>query len=201
MKKTLVIALVLLGTCLWPARAQELFATDDTGFIRNWLVLAPISMSGQSGAEEINVDLLNGEANIKPKAGTEVKLGGRALAWQAHQTFADYIDFRESFDKNVGEYVVGYAVAYVRAEAPRNLTLAIGTNDQGKVWLNGKEILRFEETRVLDKDADKIPVSLVKGQNILVMKVINEVNSWQACARFLNGTTPVTDLKISLSPE
>jgi hypothetical protein len=54
---------------------------------------------------------------------------------------------------------------------------------------------------VLEKDADKVPVSLVKGQNVLVMKVINEVNSWQACARFLNGTTPVTNLKISLTPQ
>jgi hypothetical protein len=44
-------------------------------------------------------------------------------------------------------------------------------------------------------------VSLVQGQNVLVLKVLNEVNSWQACARFLNGETPVTNLKISLTPQ
>jgi hypothetical protein len=82
-----------------------------------------------------------------------------------------------------------------------NATLAVGTNDQGKVWFNGKEVVRFTETRVLEQDADRVPVSLVQGQNVLVMKVINEVNSWQACARFLNASTPITNLKISLTPQ
>ena len=82
-----------------------------------------------------------------------------------------------------------------------DVTLAVGTNDQGKVFLNGKQVLVFEETRVLDKDADRVPVSLVRGQNVLVLKVINEVNSWQACARFLRGDVPVTNLRISLTPQ
>src|SRR5438045_1964090 len=50
-------------------------------------------------------------------------------------------------------------------------------------------------------DADKLPVSLVQGQNVLMLKVINEVNSWQACARLLRGEVPVTNLKISLTPQ
>ncbi len=60
--------------------------------------------------------------------------------------------------------------------------------------------MSHEEARVLSKDENRIPVVLVPGQNVLVLKVINEVNSWQACARFLNGETPVTGLTISLTP-
>jgi len=184
-----------------PARAQDVFAPDAEGFIRNWLVLAPIPMSGQSGAEGINFDYLNGEAAIRPKPDAAITVGGQAMTWKAHRTPAYFIDFRESFDKAGGEYVAGYAVAYVTAEAPMNLTLALGTNDQGKVWLNGKEIFKFEDTRVLERDADRVPVSLVQGQNVLVMKVVNEVNSWQACARFMRGDLPITNLKISLTPQ
>jgi hypothetical protein len=183
-----------------PVRAQTTFSPDAEGFIRNWLVLAPLPGS-ESGAEALNHDYLNGEAAIRPKAGDPFNSGGVAKTWTPHQTPAYFIDFRESFDRAGGEQVAGYAVAYVIAETPMNVTLALGTNDQGKAWLNGKEVFKFQETRVLERDADKVPVSLVQGRNVLVLKVVNEVNSWQACARFLQGDLAVTSLKISLTPQ
>jgi len=199
--KNMLLVFAAAAALAIPARAQEVFRPDEGGFIRNWLVLAPIAMRGQSGAEEINYDFLNGEANIRPKADAQVSVNGKALTWKAHRTPAYFIDFRESFDPTGGEYVAGYAVAYVIADAAMDVTLSLGTNDQGKAWLNGKEVFRFEETRVLERDTDKVPVSLVKGQNVLVLKVINEVNSWQACARFVRGDVPVTNLGISLTPQ
>jgi hypothetical protein len=183
-----------------PVRAQTTFNPDAEGFIRNWLVLAPLPGS-ESGAEALNHDYLNGEASIRPKAGDPFTSGGAVKTWTPHQTPAYFIDFRESFDRAGGEQVAGYAVAYVIADAPMNVTLALGTNDQGKAWLNGKEVFKFLETRVLERDADKVPVSLVQGRNVLVLKVVNEVNSWQACARFLQGDLAVTNLKISLTPQ
>jgi hypothetical protein len=198
MKALLLTALTAL---LIPASAQSTFSTDEQGFIRNWLVLAPIAMSGQSGAEEINHDFLKGEAAIRPKPDAPATVGGKTMTWKAHRTGDYFIDFRESFDPSGGEYVAGYAVAYVIADAQMNVTLSLSTNDQGKAWLNGKEVFRFEETRVLEKDSDRVPVSLVQGQNVLVLKVINEVNNWQACARFLRGEAPVTNLRISLTPQ
>ena len=181
--------------------AQSTFRTEADGFIRNWLVLAPIPIDGQSGADEIHHDFLNGESTVKPKAGDSVKIGERTLTWKAHQAFASFIDFRVSFDPQGGEYVAGYAVAYVHADAPMDVTLGLGTNDQGKAWLNGKEVFVNEEARVLDQDSDRIPVSLVKGQNVLLLKVVNEINSWQGCARLLKGDAPVTTLAISLTPQ
>lgn len=200
MKKMLLVA-AAIGVFTMPARAQGTFSPDSEGFIRNWLVLAPIPLVGQSGADELNVEFIEGEATVTPKPDAPVKVGSKTMTWQAHQAFNFYVDFRESFDKSGGEYVVGYAVAYVNAPTAMNVTLALSTNDQGKAWLNGKEVFSYAEARVLDKDTDKIPVSLVQGQNVLMLKVINEVNSWQGCARFLNGNTPVTNLTISLNPK
>lgn len=198
--KILGLMALVVATLVMPTRAQDTFTPDAEGFIRDWLVLAPLPMTGQAGAEEVNIDLLKGEANVRPKANDPLSFAGTPLTWKAHHTADYFIDFRESFDKAGGEYVSGYAVAYVIAEAPMSVTLALGTNDQGKAWLNGKEVFKNEEARVLEKDTDKIPVSLVQGQNVLVLKVVNEVNSWQACARFLNGTTPVKSLTIALAP-
>ena len=44
------------------------------------------------------------------------------------------------------------------------------------------------------------PLTL-KGQNVLVLKVVNEVNNWQACVRFLKDGQPVTSLRIATAPQ
>lgn len=183
------------------AAAPQTFNPDSEGFIRNWLVLAPIAIEGESGATEIDRDLLKGEATIAPKAGDTVAAGGQPAAWQAHQTADFFIDFLQSFGKTRGEYVAGYAVAYINAAEEMKVTLALSTNDQGKAWLNGKPVFKFAETRTLEKDSDRAEVTLAKGQNVLVLKVINEVNNWQACARFLKDGAPVKNLQVSTAPK
>src|SRR4029450_12410714 len=157
--------------------AAQTASPDAEGFIRNWLVLAPIAIEGESGASEIDRDMLKGEATSAPKAGDKLAVGNAVLTWQAHQTSDYFIDFLQSFGTTRGEYVAGYAVAYVVAAEEMKVTLALSTNDQGKAWLNGKPIFKFAETRTLEKDTDRVEVTLVKGQNVLVLKVINEVNS------------------------
>ena len=189
----------LLVSLLAPAQVT---APDSEGFIRDWLVLAPIAIEGDQGASEIDRDFIKGEATIRPKAGEVVPVGpGQSVTWTAHQTSDYFIDFLQAFGKTRGEYVAGYAVAYVMADEDMKVTLALSTNDQGKAWLNGKEVFAFAGTRTLEKDTDKVDVALAKGQNVLVLKVVNEVNNWQACARFLKDGKPATGLKIQLSPQ
>lgn len=183
------------------ATAPQTFSPDADGFIRNWLVLAPIAIAGESGATEIDRDFLKGEATITPKAGDKVAAGGELLVWQAHQASDFFIDFLQSFGKARGEYVAGYAVAYVVADEEMKVTLALSSNDQGKAWLNGKPVFKFADTRTLEKDTDRVDVTLAKGQNVLVLKVINEVNNWQACARFLKDGAPVKNLQVSIAPK
>jgi hypothetical protein len=197
MKASIVAA--FLGVILLPA--QETFSPDADGFIRNWLVLAPIVVQEDSGATEIDHDLLKGEAAIKPKAGDRVTVGGKEMTWKAHQAPDFFIDFLKAFGTERGEDAAGYAVAYVIADAEMKVKLAIGSNDQGKVWLNGAPVLKFAETRTLEKDTDSADVTLTKGQNVLVFKVINEKNNWQGCARFIKDGAGVKNLKISLTPQ
>jgi len=190
---------VVLAAFLLPA--QQTFSPDAEGFIRNWLVLAPIAIEGESGASEIDKDFLKGEAAITPKAGDKVTIGGKELAWQAHQAADFFIDFLQGFGKERGEYVAGYAVAYVMADEDMKVTLALSSNDQGKAWLNGREVFKFVDTRTLERDSESTGVTLTKGRNVLVLKVINEVNNWQGCARFLRDGAPVTNIRIALAPQ
>jgi hypothetical protein len=181
--------------------APQTSSPDAEGFIRNWLVLAPIAIEGESGAAEIDRDFLKGEAMITPKAGDKVMVGGQELVWQPHQASDFFIDFLHSFGKARGEYVAGYAVAYVMADEEMKVTLALSTNDQGKAWLNGKQVFKFVDTRTLEKDTDRTDVTLNKGQNVLVLKVINEVNNWQGCARFMKDGVAVKNVQISVAPK
>jgi hypothetical protein len=183
---------------LTPPQAAGL---DSDGFIRNWVVLAPIAIEGDSGAGEIDHEFLKPEGSVTPKPGEQVKVDLDMKTWTAHQAPDYYIDFLQAFGKARGDYVAAYAVAYVIADADTTATLALSTNDQGKAWLNGKPVFKFAETRTLEKDSDKVDVTLVKGQNVLVLKVVNEVNNWQACARFLKNGAPLTGLKIASAPQ
>jgi hypothetical protein len=192
---------VLLAMCLALLSPPDVYSPDAEGFIRNWLVLAPIAVQEDSGATEIDRDLLGGEATVKPKAGDKVNVANTILSWTPHQTSDYYVDFRQAFGSQRGEDAAGYAVAYVLADDEMKVKLSIGSNDQCKVWLNGRQVIKFAETRTLDKDTDSADVTLVKGQNVLVFKVINEKNNWQAAARFLQGTAPVKNVRISLAPQ
>jgi hypothetical protein len=197
MKAAVIVA--LLAALLVPA--QESPSLDAEGFIRDWLVLAPIAIGGESGADEIDKDFINGEAAVKPKAGDTVTAAGTQLTWTVHKAPDYFIDFLAAFGKTRGEYVAGYAVTYIVADEDMKVTLALSSNDQGKAWLNGQPVFKFADTRTLEKDTDRSDVTLKQGQNVLVLKVINEVNNWQGCARFLKDGAPVKNLRISLAPQ
>jgi hypothetical protein len=197
MKASLLV--VLLSALL--VQAPAAVSPDGEGFVRNWLVLAPIAIEENSGATEIDNDFLRGEASIKPRAGDKSMAGSTELTWASHAAPDYFIDFLKAFGKDRGEQVAAYAVTYVIADEPMAVQLAMGSNDQAKVWLNGQPVLKVLEPRTLEKDNDKADVSLVKGQNVVVFKVINEVNNWQGCLRFMKNGAPVKNLKISLAPQ
>ena len=201
MKLSLVVALVSMLVMAVPGQARQTFAPDAEGFIRNWLVLAPITFEGDAGGVEIDRPFLQDEAGVRPSPGDKARVGFLQRTWTTHQSPDYFIDFFESYGQNGGEYAAGYALAYVHASQDMAVTLAVGSNDQGKAWLNGKVVFTYRDARGLQRDADLHPVTLMKGQNILMLKVVNEVNSWQACARFLKGDTPVRDITIALAPQ
>ena len=193
-----MLASIVAATLL---QAPQTFSPDAEGFIRNWLVLAPIAVQEDSGATEIEKDFVGGEATIQPKPGDRVNVAGKILTWTAHQTSDYFIDFLKAFGAERGEDVAGYAVAYINADDSMKVRLSVGSNDQCKVWLNGTQVIKFTETRTLDKDTDSADVVLNKGQNVLVFKVINEKNNWQGAARFLQNGAAVRNIRVATTPQ
>ncbi|MBI5690731.1 MAG: hypothetical protein HZC55_11620 [Verrucomicrobia bacterium] len=177
---------------------------DREGFIRDWLVLAPFAIPAESGAEEIDKKQFADEAQPAARAGGKQKIGDKELVWRKVTSKEFFLDFRVLHPDQY-ENVAAWAVAYVTSsEEKSGLTLHLNSNDQGKVYLNGREIVKFTDTRTLEKDAeDKAPgVTLKKGVNVLVLKVINQENNWQGSVRFTGPSgRPVTDLTIATAPK
>ena len=183
--------------------AEDVAPRSD-GFIRDWLLLAPIQLASDSdGAEAIEKNQLPDEGLLKPKAGDKVTVGGKELIWKKVKATDYFLDLNAILSQQT-EKTVGYAVSYVRTEAERtNLQLKMGSNDQGKVYLNGKLLLKTSEPRTLEQDADVARnVTLNKGVNVVVFKIFNEGGSdWQGCLRFTDASgKAVTNLVIRLDP-
>ncbi len=83
----------------------------------------------------------------------------------------------------------------------KDLKLKVGSDDQAKVYLNGEVVLVQQETTPLGKDKYSTNVSLKKGVNVLVFKVVNEKMEWSGCARFTTRTAQIVrNLKASTAP-
>lgn len=198
----LLIAAALPAAFLASA-ADAPLKPDAKGFIRDWLLLAPIQLATENaGADEIDKPQVPFESALQPKAGDTVTIAGKAIKWRAIKAKDYFFDVNEILG-GAHENVTAYAVAYV--VAPKEITgaqLLMGSNDQGKVWLNGKEVVKFAETRTLDPDTDKATNLMLKaGVNVVVFKVINENNNWQGCLRFTDAVgKPLAGLTLKLAP-
>jgi len=174
---------------------------DAEGFIRRWLILAPIPSAKElAGLPELHTQQIRDEATMRPRAGEKLK----QLAWQKIETPEYYVDFRKWIGDAKGEDSVAYAVCYLLSGSEmRGLQLRMGSNDQSKVYLNGAPLLQFEKTRTLAKDQNIAEgVTLRRGENVLVFKVVNEKGGWQGCVRFTDKSgAPVKAIQAGRTPQ
>jgi len=193
---------VLLGLASSPVRAAGAAGLDADGYIRDWLMLAPIALpEGADAGEQLLRSLVPDEAKLKPNAGDVVTVNGRQLTWQPVTAPTNHFDFNAVL-KTQNDQSAGFMVTYVECdrEIP-DVIIAVGSNDQGRIYFNGVDIYAFTEARPLTLDADKGKITLKPGVNVFVFKVVNLQNSWQGAMRLtdLSGK-PLANVKVRLSP-
>jgi serine/threonine-protein kinase len=179
------------------SRADNTSGVNDEGFVQRWLVLAPIPLAeNQNGADALDKEQVKDEAKLRVKAGDMVKVGDKVLIWKEHTCKEYALNFNVFLGAQT-ENSVAYAVSYVVApEELKSVKMKTGSDDHAKVYLNGKQASRQAEVRAIEKDADITEVTLQKGVNVLVIKVINEKVDWAFCLRFTDkDDKPLTNLK------
>jgi hypothetical protein len=193
----LLAGLALLSLFVEAAPGDDTSGINDEGFVQRWLVLAPIRLAeNQSGADALDKEQLKDEAKLKVNAGDKVKIGDKDLAWKEYTAKEYLLDFNGFLGAQT-EDSVAYAVTYIVApEELEGVKMKTGSDDQAKVYLNGKEVFKHAEARPIEKDEDTTEVTLQKGVNVLVVKVVNEKMDWAFCVRFSDkDDKPLTNLK------
>lgn len=197
------------------------FAVNAKGFIMNWLIVGPFPNLGNrvDGCKGWGTDFLQaygGEAAYKAWKDREVKttftesdywLAGEAkLKWFTHASAADFTDLGRLIDypalgitfKPI-QYATAYTFCLVESPVEQQVTIAIGADDDYKVWLNHALVGGKPVFGACERDNYTHPVTLHKGINPLLFKCGTDSGGWDFCVRFLdNAKKPVTDLRIFL---
>ena len=202
--KKLFTAIGVVALCFFISKAVagDAFKPDPEGYIRHWVMLAPIALpDGETCAEALLKDQIKNEAALRPKAGDKATVGGKELTWRNVAAETNYFDFNATLN-SINDHVAGYMVTYIECDSDiPDMIMAVASNDQGRIYFNGVDIYAFTEARPLMLDADKGRVTLKKGINAIVFKVTNEQNSWQGAMRLLDKSgAPLKGFKVKLSP-
>jgi hypothetical protein len=173
------------------------------GIIQDWLVLGPLAQSlDYSGAKALARQPLSGEAKLRPRPGDSVRVEGQELMWQEFHWDESVLEF-DRFLRKLDSDRVAYVVCYVMSAAERHdLLLQVGSNSHVRVYLNGQEIYQYiRNTGMFDLDPVG-PLTLHKGTNVLVLKMVNAVGGWVCCARFVDREgNPAKDIQVRSTPE
>jgi tetratricopeptide (TPR) repeat protein len=125
------------------------------------------------------------------------------IGWtqQTDETFDGYVDFETIFGGDLN-WVAAYAWTTLTVPDERIAHIYFGSDDQAKIWLNGKSVLTDSTAHSVAIDHATIPVTLKPGKNTLLVKVCDEEIFWGFYLRITDTDgKPFDDLIINKSEE
>ncbi len=152
-------------------------------FLTRWRVAGPFRQEGKSAVGLI-------EQPFAPETGGTVDW--QRLRVGSYEDMPGYV----SLLRLGGELPrVAYLTIDVQSPRAREVTLAVGSDDGVKIWLNGQVVHTAPALRSAVADQDKVNVRLQPGKNTLMLKVSDNGGAWGAYCRFLDADgRPIADL-------
>ena len=174
-----------------PDKAME--EMRQTGIVHEnaWLILGPFDNTAGIGYNTAYI----------PEETTQIDLTakyegvGEQIGWEkfTDDVFDGYIDFGKDIN-----WRASYAWATVTSPDEREVQFRFGSDDGGKMWLNGKEVFANPNGGLVEIDKDTIPVTLKAGKNTILVKVCNGELNWGFYLRITDTDgKPFEDLPIS----
>ncbi len=100
------------------------------------------------------------------------------------------------------DWTATYAWAIVSSPDERDVTIRFDSDDQGIIWLNGKEVFRHDRMSGAQVDRYIVPVTLRQGENTILLKVCNATVYTYFFMRFTDADgNPYKDLKFKNADE
>ena len=176
---------------------------NDEGFIQRWLILSPISASGdtQSAVQRtVKADQYVEQLMAVPKPG-DTSFGQTWYAVDTDEYNVNLYYFASEIRTNCNNALFWVVVVVDCPEEMKDVRLAVGTNSASVWWVNGEEVVGIYGNRctVIDDGVSK-RLTLKKGKNIIRGGIINASGAADFCARFLDSEgKPLKGYTVSLS--
>src|SRR5262245_3438095 len=91
-----LLVVLTAGTVSSFGRPDDPKTIDEEGFVKEWLLLAPIPLAGgEDAAAAVDKQQVPDEAKLEPKDGDKVTVGGAELAWKKNSAKEHFFDFNE----------------------------------------------------------------------------------------------------------
>jgi len=172
----------------WPKIGlHRISLTSKSPFIGSWYVIGPFDSPNDEG---LGTAYPPETTAFDPKA-TYTGKDGKKIGWREISK-PDVIYLNDMMTPN--EHVVAYAITHVVSPDERKAELLLGSDDSVKVWLNGTEVWKNKTSRAAVPDNDRVVVTLNKGMNTLLLKIVQGEVRWGFVARFRD---PNGELKYS----
>ena len=184
--KSLIILILFSSTCFF-SQSDNLKLNE---WITNWYLLGPIQLEESFnevdhlvGFETEVLASHGGESNFNIDIGKVVTFNNSSSAWTKYSSPDSTINLDKAISNK--SYIAAYAYKEILTEDEGTYIFSIGTNDGGRLWINGQEVWDYPGARGLKPDDNLIPILLKKGKNDILLKVEERGNSWGFCARIL----------------
>lgn len=166
-------------------------------YIRGWLINGFHQDNPDNFYNYLNTNYLGyNEGTIKPIEGQE--MGGKI--WVRYDSGNPYIDFNE-INENL-DYGVNYAYTSIISSENQECQLWVGYDDGIKIWLNGDEIFFDNRYGEYETDMNKINISLIEGENNLLIKISEWMGDNGFSAKFSKSNGEKVDgLTYNLEPK
>jgi len=144
-------------------------------YITDWQVAGPYRQAGKDYAALFDVA-------FPPEVGDGSGADWRTLPAATDPQRPWLMDLLKTLG---GEQCVAYARTWIRSDKDQAARLELGTDDGVKAWLNDQQIYALNTARALHPGSDRVNVTLHSGWNRLLLKVTQNNQGWEFCARFL----------------
>ncbi|MBN1415246.1 MAG: serine hydrolase [Bacteroidales bacterium] len=172
---------------------------QDNIFMTRWMLLGPLPVADKKGEfpdretmkKAFDTDMLTSVLVDEEKTISPLKYDGRKYEWNYTASAGETVKLNELLgDTN---YVICYALAKIVVEEPVKVLVGLGSDDGVKMWLNGREVHRNYIDRAVVVDDDIFEIYLEKGDNQLLIKILNAQYDYGFAFRSISGSA-VSDL-------
>jgi hypothetical protein len=149
------------------------YCPEKLRMVRRWSLLGPLNNDTR------DADLTQDGFEPGQGIGRDVKLkDGRVVAWAKYESPGGFLNFREAFAKSAHAWRLSYAYAAFTVKAPGgSAQLRMDSFYPFRVYLNGAEVYYRPGCDADAPDKRIVDVELKEGENTLVFKCCQTVDS------------------------